>query len=64
MAKWTKQRAVEYANDYIKEKYDRVNLTIPKGKKELYTKYAKANGISLNAFINQLLEEYVLNHGL
>ncbi len=64
MAEWTKQRAIEYANDYIKEKYDRVNLTIPKGKKELYTKYAKANGMSLNAFINQLLDDYSKNHGL
>lgn len=50
-------------NDFIKEKYDRLNLTFPKGKKEEYQAKAAKAGLSLNALINKLLEEYD-NHGL
>lgn len=25
---------ISYQNEYIKEKYDRINLTVPKGRKE------------------------------
>ena len=48
------QRAV---NKYIKNNYDRVNLTMPKGKKEEYKKMAEAAGKSLNQFIVDLLED-------
>lgn len=55
---WNKERATQYKNDFIKEKYDRLNLTFPKGKKEEYQAKAAKAGISLNALINKLLEEY------
>lgn len=60
---WNKERATQYKNDFIKEKYDRLNLTFPKGKKEEYQAKAAKAGLSLNALINKLLEEYD-NHGL
>ena len=47
------QKAV---NKYIKNNYDRVNLTIPKGKKDEYRKIAKSKGISLNQFIIDCIE--------
>lgn len=54
---WTKEKATKYKNDFIKETYDRVNLTIPKGKKAIVTEYAKSKGLSLNAYINKLIAD-------
>ncbi|MFG6325252.1 MAG: hypothetical protein K1W00_00225 [Lachnospiraceae bacterium] len=54
---WTKEKATKYKNDFIKETYDRVNLTIPKGKKAIVTEYAKSRGLSLNAYINKLIAD-------
>ena len=49
------QKAV---NKYMREKYDRVNLTmIPKGKKEKVSEHAKSRGESLNGFINRAIDE-------
>ena len=48
------QRAV---NNYIKNNYDRVNLTMPKGKKEEYKKMAEKEGKSLNQFIIDCIEK-------
>ena len=48
------QRAV---NKYMKEKYDRVNLTLPKGKKDEIKAIAESRGESVNAFINRLIDE-------
>ena len=42
----------EYRNALIAEKPDRVNLTMPKGRKETVKTHAEAQGESLNAFIN------------
>lgn len=48
------QKAV---NKYIKNNYDRVNLTMPKGKKSEYTNHAKEEGFdSLNGYIVDCLE--------
>ena len=48
------QRAV---NKYMKENYDRVNLTMPKGKKDEYKAFAESRGMSLTAYIVKLIEE-------
>lgn len=48
---------IAYQNDYIKEKYDRINLTVPKGRKEEIKKKAAAAGKSVNEYINSLLEK-------
>ena len=47
---------IAYQNKYIKEKYDRINLTIPKGKKEKKKKKATAIGKSVNEYINTLID--------
>lgn len=57
MRTWTKERATQYKNDFIKEAYDRVNLTMPKGKKSIVTKYARSKGMSLNGYINKLISD-------
>lgn len=43
---------------YNEKTYDRIALTVkPKGKKEELREHAKANGESLNSFINRAIEE-------
>lgn len=44
-------------NKYIAKAYDRVNLTMPKGKKENVQMFAEAHGLSLNSFINAAIDE-------
>lgn len=46
-----------YRNSWIAEKLDRVNLTMPKGKKEQVKEVADKVGLSLNAYINQAIDE-------
>ena len=52
-----KERRNRRQNNYVAEKYDRFTLTVPKGMKEVYRKTAEAKGLSLNAYINKLLEQ-------
>ena len=48
------QKAV---NKYMNANYDRVNLTMPKGKKERIQAYAKKTGESVNSFINRAIDQ-------
>lgn len=54
MAVRKKQQAC--VNRYIEGHYDRINLTVPKGKKEVIQNKATANGESVNAFINRAID--------
>ena len=44
-------------NKWIAKAYDRVNLTMPKGKKESVQVHAETQGESVNAFINRAIDE-------
>ncbi len=44
-------------NRYIAKSYDRINLTVPKGKKERIQNYAQSVGESVNGFINRAIDE-------
>lgn len=50
----SQQKAV---NKYIKNNYDRINVTFRKGKKEEIKAYAEAHGESVNAFIVRVVNE-------
>lgn len=50
------QKAV---NKYVKNNYDRINVTFPKGKKEELKEHAKTNGESVNAFIVRAVLEKI-----
>ena len=50
------QKAV---NKYIANSYDRINLIMPKGKKEQIKAAAERKFISVNAFINQSIDEFM-----
>lgn len=44
---------------YVKEKYDRMELTLPKGRKDELKSIAAANGESVNAFISRLVNDAI-----
>jgi len=48
------QRAV---NKYMRENYDRINLTVEKGKKDAIKAHAESKGESVNGFINRAINE-------
>ena len=48
------QKAV---NKYMKRNYDRVNLVMPKGKKDIIQAHAAQQGESVNAYINRAIDE-------
>jgi len=54
------QRAV---NKYVKNNYDRLNITVPKGRKEEIQDYAAAVGQSLNGYVVQAVDERIERDG-
>ena len=44
-------------NKYIASNYDRINLTVPKGRKAAIQAHAAEHGESVNAFIARAIEE-------
>lgn len=44
-------------NKWIAKAYDRINLTVPKGKQANIKAHAKACGESVNGFINRAINE-------
>lgn len=46
-----------YKNKFIAENYDRINLTVPKGTKNIIQEHVSRRGESVNAFINRAITE-------
>lgn len=44
-------------NTWIAKTYDRINLTVPKGQKDVIQAHAEARGQSVNGFINEAIDE-------
>ena len=44
-------------NTWITKAYDRINLTVTKGQKDLIQAHAEAQGESTNGFINRAISE-------
>ena len=57
MAYKDKSNAIKYNNNFIKEAYDRINLTVPKGRKAELQAVAERHGQSVNGFINSLIDD-------
>lgn len=49
--------ATRAQNKYIAKAYDRINLTVSKGKKDVIQSHAQAQGKSVNGFINEAIDE-------
>ena len=58
---WDKDKATKYKNNFIKNSYDRINLTVKKGQKESIQQHAEKHGESLNGFINRAITETIEN---
>jgi hypothetical protein len=58
MAFKDKAQASKYVYQYTKDNYDRVSLTLPKGRKKEMQEYLKTFSprISVNEYINKLIE--------
>ena len=56
MAYKEKADAIKYNNAYNSKAYDRINVTVPKGRREVIKEYATAAGLSVNAYIVESVE--------
>lgn len=46
-------------NKYNEKAYDRINIAVPKGRKEAIAAHAQQQGESVNGFINKAIEEKI-----
>lgn len=44
-------------NKYNSKAYDRIALSVKKGQKEVIKQHAASKGLSLNGYINQLIDD-------
>ncbi len=44
-------------NKYNAKAYDRIALTVKKGQREIIKTHAESNGMSLNGYINKLIDD-------
>ena len=52
---------IAYNNKFINKTYDRINLTMPKCKKDIVKQHAQTMGESVNSFINRAIDETINN---
>lgn len=45
---------------YVRQNYDRIEVKVPKGDKEVLQAHAQAQGESLNKFINRAINEQMV----
>lgn len=50
-------------NRYNEKAYDRINLVVPKGQKEVIKAHAESKGESLNGYINRIINEDIKKEG-
>lgn len=52
-----------HVNKYVRENYDRILLTMPKGRRKAIKAHAAAQGESTNGFINRAIDETMERDG-
>ncbi len=57
MAYKNKSDAIKYNNDFIKQAYDRINLTVEKGQKEVIRAAAERAGEKVNTYIKNAIAQ-------
>lgn len=57
MAYKNKSDAIKYNNDFIKQAYDRINLTVEKGQKEVIRAAAERVGEKVNTYIKNAIAQ-------
>lgn len=67
MKKWQKIRTagqrIEANNRYNAKAYDRINVAVPKGRKDIIKAHAEKNGESVNGFVNRAINETIQRDG-
>lgn len=63
MTKYASDAQKKALAKYRNEKIDRIEVTVPAGRKEAYKNAATAAGMSLNAFIIQCIENAIEGPG-
>ena len=59
-----RKRANKKWNDAnITERYDRISVLVPKGKKDIIKECAAANGESVNEYIGRAIDERMTRNG-
>ncbi len=56
MARPKTKTNAQIKNDYAKKAYDDIRLQVKKGQKDIIRKHAESKGMSLNGYINALIE--------
>lgn len=59
-----KKEINQYSIAYNKKSYDRIPVYLPKGMKEELKSVTENQGLSVNALINKLLQEYMEKNGM
>ncbi len=59
MAYKDKSQKTAYQNEFISKAYDRINLTVPKGKKAEIQEHAASMNESVNGFIFRAIQETI-----
>ena len=48
---------IEANNRHNAKAYDRINIAVPKGQKDIIKAHAEKNGESVNGFVNRAIDE-------
>ncbi len=48
---------IEANNRYNAKAYDRINIAVPKGQKDIIKAHAESKGESVNSFVNRAIDE-------
>ena len=63
MAKNSEAR-IKANNKYNDKAYDRINIAVPKGKKAILQEVANRYGLSVNGYLNKLIDEAMEREGM
>lgn len=50
---------IEANNRYNAKAYDRINIAVPKGQKDIIKAHAESKGESVNGFVNRAIDETI-----
>lgn len=54
---------IEANNRYNAKTYDRINIAVPKGQKDIIKAHAESKGESINGFVNRAIDETIQRDG-
>lgn len=63
MREETRKRNIQYRNKYNSENYDRINLFLPKGKRDDIKNHVNKTGETTNGFIKRAIDETMARDG-